>query len=110
MYGSGNRLFASPGRYLQGPSALDQLGQIVQPFGTRPILVMDEPVCELIGDRVLSQLTAVGLGAEVEYVNLAAGDVNIGKVISQGTPAGTMIAPPTKVVLTVGRDGTIPAG
>ena len=57
-----------------------------------------------------AKLTAVGLGAEVEYVNLAAGDVNIGKVISQGTPAGTMIAPPTKVVLTVGRDGTIPAG
>jgi serine/threonine-protein kinase len=49
-------------------------------------------------------------GAEVEYVNLAAGDANIGKVISQGTPAGTMIAPPTKVVLTVGRDGSIPAG
>jgi serine/threonine-protein kinase len=57
-----------------------------------------------------AKLTAVGLGAEVEYVNLAAGDANIGKVISQGTPAGTMIAPPTKVVLTVGRDGTIPAG
>jgi serine/threonine-protein kinase len=57
-----------------------------------------------------AKLTAVGLGADVEYVNLAAGDVNIGKVISQGTPAGTMIAPPTKVVLTVGRDGTIPAG
>jgi serine/threonine protein kinase/beta-lactam-binding protein with PASTA domain len=57
-----------------------------------------------------AKLTAVGLGAEVEYVNLAAADVNIGKVISQGTPAGTMIAPPTKVVLTVGRDGTIPAG
>jgi serine/threonine-protein kinase len=57
-----------------------------------------------------AKLTAVGLGAEVEYVNLAAGDANIGKVISQGTPAGTMIAPPTKVVLTVGRDGSIPAG
>ena len=57
-----------------------------------------------------AKLTAVGLGAEVEYVYLAAGDANIGKVISQGTPAGTMIAPPTKVVLTVGRDGSIPAG
>jgi serine/threonine-protein kinase len=57
-----------------------------------------------------AKLTAVGLGAEVEYVNLAVGDANIGKVISQGTPAGTMIAPPTKVVLTVGRDGSIPTG
>ena len=77
MYGSGNRLFASPGRYLQGPTALDQLGQIVQPFGTRPILVMDEPVCELIGDRVLSQLTAAGLAphvalftGEITYANV----------------------------------------
>ena len=54
------------------------------------------------------KLTAVGLGAEVDYVNLPAGDVNIDKVISQGTAAGAMVTPETKIVLTVGR--LTPAG
>jgi len=77
MYGTGNRLFASPGRYLQGPTALDQLVQIVQAFGKHPILVMDAPVRELIGNRVLSQLTAAGLAphvalftGEITYANV----------------------------------------
>jgi beta-lactam-binding protein with PASTA domain len=48
----------------------------------------------------------------VEYVNLATGDANIGKVISQGTTTGTMVTPGTKIVLTVGRDAATapPAG
>jgi len=56
----------------------------------------------------MAKLTAVGLGAEVDYVNLAAGDANIGKVISQGTAAGATVTPGTKVVLTIGR--ATPAG
>ena len=56
----------------------------------------------------VGKLTAVGLTAEIEYVNLAAGDVNIGKVISQGTAAGAMVTPDVKIVLTVGR--ATPAG
>jgi serine/threonine-protein kinase len=56
----------------------------------------------------LAKLTVVGLGAEVDYVNLAAGDANIGKVISQGTAAGATVTPGTKVVLTIGR--ATPAG
>ena len=59
-----------------------------------------------------ARLTAVGLDATVEYADLAAGNVNIGKVISQGTTTGTMVTPGTKIVLTVGRDATTapPAG
>lgn len=56
----------------------------------------------------MAKLTAVGLGADVDYVNLAAGDTNIGKVISQGTAAGASVTPGTKVVLTIGR--ATPAG
>ena len=52
----------------------------------------------------LAKLTALGLGASIDYVDLATGNVNIGKVISQGTAVGTMVTPGTKIVLTVGRD------
>ena len=59
----------------------------------------------------LAKLTAVGLGAAVDYADLATGNVNIGKVISQGTTTGTMVTPGTKIVLTVGRDSaTAPPG
>jgi len=59
-----------------------------------------------------AKLTAVGLDATVEYADLAAGNVNIGKVISQGTTTGTMVTPGTKIVLTIGRDAATapPAG
>ena len=56
----------------------------------------------------LAKLAAVGLGADIDYVNLAAADANIGKVISQGTAAGATVTPGTKVVLTIGR--ATPAG
>ena len=51
-----------------------------------------------------AKLTAVGLDATVEYVDLVTGNANIGKVISQGTATGTMVTPGTKIVLTIGRD------
>jgi len=56
----------------------------------------------------LARLTALGLGASIDYADLAAGNVNIGKVISQGTAVGTMVTPGTKIVLTVGRDAAAP--
>jgi serine/threonine-protein kinase len=58
----------------------------------------------------LAKLTAVGLGASIDYADLATGNVNIGKVISQGTAVGTMVTPGTKIVLTVGRDAAAPTG
>jgi serine/threonine-protein kinase len=58
----------------------------------------------------LAKLTQLGLGASIDYVDLATGNVNIGKVISQGTAVGTMVTPGTKIVLTVGRDASTPAG
>ena len=58
-------------------------------------------------------LTKLGLTATVEYVDLAAGDAKVGKVIAQDTAAASMVNPGTAVVLTVGRDTSVtvaPAG
>ncbi len=51
-------------------------------------------------------LTQKNLGVDVQYVNLQTGDTNIGKVITQGTAANTLVDPGTKIVLTVGRLST----
>lgn len=58
----------------------------------------------------LSKLTQLGLGASIDYVDLATGNANIGKVISQGTAVGTMVTPGTKIVLAIGRVTAAPAG
>ena len=58
----------------------------------------------------LARLTSLGLGATIDYADLATGNVNIGKVISQGTTTGTMVSPGTRIVLTVGRDSASSGG
>jgi len=48
-------------------------------------------------------LDAVALKYTIEFLDLAAGNSNIGKVIAQDIPAGTKVDPAKSVVLTVGR-------
>jgi serine/threonine-protein kinase len=48
-------------------------------------------------------LNTRGLGVEVAYVDVPAGSLNDGKVISQGVPYKTMVDPATVVKLTVGK-------
>jgi len=58
-------------------------------------------------------LTKLGLTATIEFVDLAAGDAKVGKVIAQDTAAASMVNPGTAIVLTVGRDSSTtvpPAG
>ncbi|MDA2986374.1 MAG: glycerol dehydrogenase [Actinomycetota bacterium] len=57
------RLFASPARYVQGPGVLETLGSQLSRFGSRPILVVDAAVRDLIGDRVLASCAQDGLEA-----------------------------------------------
>lgn len=53
-----------------------------------------------------AQLNAVGLIAEVKYQDILTGDPNDGRVITQGTEAGTQVEIGTKVKITVGRGVT----
>jgi len=48
-------------------------------------------------------LNTRGLGVEVIYVDVPAGSLNDGKVISQGVPFKTMVDPNTSIKLTVGK-------
>ena len=61
----------------------------------------------------VTALKNVGLVADVRYANVAAGDPNDGKVISQGTASNTLVDPGSKVVITVGKSTaatTLPPG
>jgi len=53
-------------------------------------------------------LEAAGLTADVKYQDVPANDPNIGKVISQGTDAGTLVDPGFIIRLTIGRAAPTP--
>jgi len=52
-------------------------------------------------------LATAGLTPDVKYQDVPANDVNIGKVISQGTDAGTLVDPGFIIRLTIGRAAAV---
>jgi serine/threonine protein kinase len=55
-----------------------------------------------------SLLATAGLTPDIKYQDVPANDVNIGKVISQGTDAGTLVDPGFIIRLTIGRAAATP--
>jgi glycerol dehydrogenase len=90
------RVFAGPLSYVQGPGALDQLGDLVAANGPRPVVVTDAFVLELLGERVEGVLRGAGLRPEIRVLpgEITAGaadeiaasvaDVSTGLVIGLG--------------------------
>lgn len=72
--------------------------------GPQPVAV---PALEGLEESAArNALAQVGLSADVRYADLAAGNPNIGKVITQGTAKDTKVNPGTSIVLTVGRQAS----
>ncbi len=46
------KIFGSPSRYCQGDGILDQMGEILNPFGSRFFILADETVLRLVQKRV----------------------------------------------------------
>lgn len=46
------KIFGAPSRYIQGPGALDSLGQYAALFGRRAALVIDSYVHGVLGPRI----------------------------------------------------------
>jgi serine/threonine-protein kinase len=75
--------------------------------GPKPVS-MPNLVGQAEADAV-ARLTTLKLKNSIVYVDLPPTDVNVGKVISQGTKAGTQVIPGTEIVLTVGRTTPTPS-
>lgn len=57
----GIRLFGGPGRYHQGPGALDLIGEVAAPFGPAPLVVGDAHVMAMLRPRLEALLAGAGL-------------------------------------------------
>lgn len=55
------KLFASPSRYIQGENALFENARYMLELGSRPLLLCDTLVLELVGERFISYLTCYGM-------------------------------------------------
>lgn len=55
------RIFGALHRYYQGDGALDRLGEVLRPFGSKPLLIVDGFVLDLLGGRIASICEASGL-------------------------------------------------
>lgn len=62
------RRFAGPLRYVQGPGALDTLGELLAPYGEHPLIVTDPYVRSMLGGRVVANLLASGLDPAVRVL------------------------------------------
>lgn len=55
------RTLISPGRYVQGKGAIQQLGEFLAPLGSRPLLVADDVVWGVVGHDVTTSMRKAGL-------------------------------------------------
>lgn len=79
------RIFGGPHRYLQGPDAIDALGRIARPFGTRPVVIADAFVLDLLKDRLAAIFSAEGIepvvrafSGEITYAAIDALEASLG--------------------------------
>jgi glycerol dehydrogenase len=59
-------VLTAPGRYVQGPNAIDSLGSSLSAFGDTAVVVADDTVWALVAERVTASLSRAGI--EVERV------------------------------------------
>ena len=70
-----------------------------------PTVVVPDVVGKTEGEAQ-STLNAAGLTTEIGYRNVAVGDTNDGRVISQSREAQSAVAPGTKITLVIGKSTT----
>lgn len=75
------RSFISPGRYVQGPGALERLGEFVRNIGESPVVLADDDVWEFVGQTVESSLAAAGVAVHRERFNGVPSSKEIDRVV-----------------------------
>lgn len=59
------RIFAATSRYVQGPAALEALGQHAKALGQNAFVVTDADMAKLLGERVEASFAAAGMQASI---------------------------------------------
>jgi len=55
------KIAGGPGQYVQGIGALDRIGSIIKDFGEKPLIVSDDVVWSILGERVTAGIAESGM-------------------------------------------------
>ncbi|AEH39369.1 glycerol dehydrogenase [Halopiger xanaduensis] len=79
------RIFRSPAAYIQGRNVLDDLGDYADPLGDAALVLGDEVVLDLVGERVETSLEAAGFDIDSVVFNGECSEKEIGRIRERHT-------------------------
>ncbi|MBF4460744.1 MULTISPECIES: glycerol dehydrogenase [unclassified Pseudoclavibacter] len=97
------RTVLSPGRYVQGKGALARLGEFVAQIGSTPLLLADDFVWDLLGERLATSFTGGEAEVPRERFNGVASSGEIDRIVEVIKASGS------DVIVAVGGGSTIDA-
>jgi glycerol dehydrogenase len=100
----GLRVFGAPLRYVQGPGALDSLGEIVRTRHERAVVLIDALLVDALAGRVTASLAGAGVAASVLA---ASGEVTQARIDAEAEVARAFN--PT-VIVAIGGGKTLDTG
>lgn len=98
------KVFGGPSRYIQGPGAIDRLGEYAALFGARAALVIDSYVHKMLGARIEAICAGHGISLHTLVVD---GDLTPQAVAQLRAQAATA---PSTLVIAVGGGKSLDAG
>ncbi|AWB43730.1 glycerol dehydrogenase [Paenibacillus sp. CAA11] len=78
------KIFVSPGKYVQGKNVVDKTGEYVKAFGNKALVIADELVWKIAADRVVQSLEKSGLTAIKAEFKGEASKNEISRIAEQG--------------------------
>ena len=76
------RIFASPSRYIQGENALFENAKQILQLGSHPVLLCDDVVYQIVGEKFNDYLTRYGFHVLHVAFNGEASDAEIDRVVA----------------------------
>lgn len=93
-----------PGKYVQGPGAIDRIGTLAAKLGKQPLVMADAFVLGLVGSRVADSLAVSGLRYNIEQFGGECSRPEFTRIAEKGRSLGS------DLVIAVGGGKTLDAG
>lgn len=95
------RIFTSPAKYVQGKNAIEDIGTYVKDIGNHALVIADEVVWDIAGNKVVDRLKKSDISTENVTFNGEASKNEMNRITDVGKKAGT------KIVVGVGGGKTL---
>jgi len=100
-----DRSIGLPAKYIQGPGALDRIGAVAVKLGSTALVIADEFVLNLVGERIVNSLEVEGIRHEITKFNgeCCRSEIDRLSALASSSNLGTIIAVGGGKVLDTGK-------